>query len=207
MVKCRGHMQHQTKQQAFWAWFELNEDRLFQFERDQDNVFDELAHALADVSPELTFEFGPVEDGQREFVISAGGIKGAFPHVETLAGAAPELQRWKVIKYRPRRSPIMEMSINGTTVKPEDVEFSLLTNGAELGVRLFFDGYSKDAHQLWGMFGYLFLDQALGEFDVETKLGVIDFAAIESKGKSVTFPLPRLPELFDMQIAKRAWVH
>jgi hypothetical protein len=200
-------MQHPTTQQTFWTWFLTNEERLFQFERDQDNVFDELAHALADVSPELTFEFGPVEDGRREFIISASGVKSAFPFVETLAAAAPVLPRWKVLKYRQRRSPLMELSINGTTVNPDDVEVALMSNGREIGVRIFFDGYTQDTHQLWGMFGYLFLDQALGEFDVETKLGLIDFAAIDSKGKTVTVPLPKLPELFDMHVAKLSWVH
>ena len=200
-------MQPPTKLQEFWSWFKTNEERLFQFERDQDNVFDELAHALADVSPELTFEFGPVDDGKREFIISAGGVKNAFPFVEMLARSAPELPRWTILKYRQRRDPIMEMSINGTTVNPEDVEVALMSNGRELGIRLFFDGYTKDTHQLWGMFGYLFLDQALGEFDVETKLGMIDFASTTTKGDAVTYPLPKLPELFDMHVSKLSQVH
>jgi hypothetical protein len=200
-------MQKPSKQHDFWVWFQANEDRLFSFEREQDAVFDQLATALAQVSPDLTFEFGPDEDGKREFVISAGGVRNAFPEVEALAGAAPSLPRWTILKYRQRRSPIMDMTINGTTVKPEDVEVALMSNGRELGVRMFFDGYTQDTHQLWGMFCYLFLDQALGEYDVETKLNMIDFTAMSAKGNAVTYPLPSLPQLFDMHAAKLSQLH
>jgi len=37
-----------------------------------------LASEMHKVHPDLTFEFGPVEEERREFVITAGGIKGAF---------------------------------------------------------------------------------------------------------------------------------
>src|SRR5689334_6398671 len=61
----------------FWSWFSANDDRLFDFERDQKAVFDELAAQLVRVHPDLTFELGPVRDGRRDFVVSAGGIKAA----------------------------------------------------------------------------------------------------------------------------------
>jgi hypothetical protein len=63
--------------QTFWKWFVDNEDELFNFERDQDVVFDALSDALHLVSEQLTFEFGPKEDGRREFVISADGNRPA----------------------------------------------------------------------------------------------------------------------------------
>ena len=93
-----------TPEQAFWSWFEKNEKRLFTFETDRDRVFNELAGKLKQVHESVTFEFGPVEDGKREFVISADGIKDAFPAVEKLYALAPKLPRWKFIKFRPRRA-------------------------------------------------------------------------------------------------------
>ena len=58
----------------FWRWFQDNEQDLFAFESDMERVFARLTDAIEAVHPELTFEFGPVEFGKREFVISAGGI-------------------------------------------------------------------------------------------------------------------------------------
>jgi len=87
----------------FWNWFTANESRLFTFESDQERVFDDLSKELRRVNPDLAFEFGPVKNGKREFVISAGGIRSAFPTVEAPYGAAPPLQRWVSVKYRPRQ--------------------------------------------------------------------------------------------------------
>src|SRR6187399_703219 len=92
-----------SKEEKFWKWFQANEARLFDFERDQDRVFAELGPAMKKVHSNLTFEFGPKKDGQREFVISADGIKDAFPAVIALADKAPELPRWNIIKFRQRR--------------------------------------------------------------------------------------------------------
>lgn len=64
---------------------------LFHFETDQEKTFDKLSAELKKANPDLTFEFGPVENGKREFVISAAGIKTAFPYVESLFNSAPKL--------------------------------------------------------------------------------------------------------------------
>jgi hypothetical protein len=64
-------------QHRFWKWFIAHEAELFDFEADQERIFDTLARQLAQVHPNLTFEFGPKTD-HREFVISAGGIREAF---------------------------------------------------------------------------------------------------------------------------------
>ena len=75
-----GCSQNQDSKEAlFWRWFQANETRLFDFEKDQDRVFNELQMQLHRIQPSLTFEFGPKEEGKREFVISADGIKDAFP--------------------------------------------------------------------------------------------------------------------------------
>jgi hemoglobin-like flavoprotein len=191
----------------FWAWFAQEEEHLFNFERDQERVFDQLSTALTSVSPDLTFEFGPVRNGVRNFVISAGGSKLAFPAVEALAAAAPSLPRWNVIKFRPRRNPIMQLQVGDKTVDPDDVQFSLLSNGGELGIYLFFDGYAEEEQGVWGQIGYLLLDEALGEFDLETKVGIIQLLPSDAEPDVRRYPLSRLPELFDEQFANLNHTH
>ncbi|QYJ73318.1 hypothetical protein K0H59_10065 [Shewanella sp. FJAT-51649] len=160
----------------FWKWFQKNEDMIFNFERDTENTFDKLSAALSKVDPELTFEFSPIrENGKREFVISAGGIKNSFSSVELLFNSAPEMKKWIIIKFRPRRSPLNDLNFGGVSIKSEDVYYNLYKDEDKLGIVLFFDNYNEKEHTTYGNLGYLFLDEALGEYDVETKLGFVEF--------------------------------
>jgi hypothetical protein len=79
------------------------------------------------VRPELTFEFGPIAE-KREFVISAAGIKDAFP-VVALARAAPPLARRHIIRFRPRRDPTYTIQVGDDGIDPKDVQFSLVDSG------------------------------------------------------------------------------
>jgi hypothetical protein len=186
-----------SQEQQFWAWFQQREEKLFNFELDEDRIFAELDSALAKVAPHLTFEFGPIMNGTREFVISADGIKADFPAIEALAAAAPALPRWKIIKFRQRQTPIAELTFAGKTVKPVDVEFCLLSNWRELGVYLFFGSYSEKEAAVWAHIAFLFLDQALGEYDVATKVGPVKAFHSDAHPGAARYTLPELPERFD----------
>jgi hypothetical protein len=65
---------------------------LFDFAKDRERVFDQIAAELAKVDPDLTFEIRPKEPA-RDFVISAAGMKRAFPAVVGLSTAAPRSPR------------------------------------------------------------------------------------------------------------------
>jgi hypothetical protein len=183
----------------FWSWFAANEDRLYNFERDQEAIFDELARELHRVHPDLTFEFGPEIAGARDFVVSAGGIKAAFPAVEALVVAAPKLPKWRVVAFRPRRSPLHDIQLGGVSVKAGEVRFSLIRHDGRIGVLLFLPGYSEAAKTTYGQIGYLLLDEALGEYDVEMKVGVIEFHPLSEASPTKSYPLEELAEFFDQQ--------
>ncbi|WP_406660698.1 hypothetical protein V7O66_12775 [Methanolobus sp. ZRKC3] len=79
-----------SKEQKFWSWFLKNEERLLNFEQDQDVIFREMHSQLQQVDQDLVFEFGStLDNGGREFVLSAGGIESTFLVVEALHSAAP----------------------------------------------------------------------------------------------------------------------
>lgn len=184
----------------FWKWFQKNEASLFDFERDQEGVFDRLAVEMHKVHPSLTFEFGPKQDGRREFVISADGIRDAFPKVESLASAAPTLPRWTVIRFRPRREPA-DIQYNGMTVKTSAVSVGVHPDGAKVGLTVFIPGYAASERRTFGSIAFLFLDQALGEFDVETRVGDVDVRA-PLPVDSNAVPLSELPQTFDACVSK-----
>jgi hypothetical protein len=180
----------------FWHWFADNDDRLFHFERDQEPTFDALAAAMNNVDPDLTFEFGPVQEGRRDFVISAGGIRRGFDAVQRLAAAAPRSHRWNVIPFRPRRPIGNIIEFDGVRVDPASVEYSLLSSKTAVGIYLFIPGYTDDDSR-FGQSAYLLLDEALGEYDVEMKLGLIKMFAPESQTNGPRYPLIELPLHFD----------
>src|SRR5579864_4844485 len=94
---------YRSKYSGFWKWFEAHEDEIFHFDKDRDKVFDNLAAQLRRVHPDLVFEFSNVTDGRREFTVSAGGIRQAFPEVTALVREAPILSRWQIIAFRQRQ--------------------------------------------------------------------------------------------------------
>lgn len=185
-----------SPEQLFWRWFQSNELRLFDFEKDQDRVFDELRTQLDRVRPGLMFEFGPKEGGTRDFVISADGIKDVFPAVIALADAAPALPRWKIIKFRPRRSQT-PMTLDGLKISPEQIEFTIEVQGAKAGITLFIEGYEETEQERYAGVVFLMLDQSLGEYDVETKVGFLEFKSRSAKSKLTKQPFSALPQSFD----------
>lgn len=197
----------ETKEQSFWNWFVKNEVRLFQVEKDQSALFGELGAAMSKVHEDLTFEFGPVDaNGKRGFVISAGGIKAAFPSVESLHAAAPALPRWKFIKFRPRRASLSNVEFGGVTVEVKNVHYALFKDHdpKKVGIMLFLEGYVKaPGDSKLEQAGYLMLDEALGEFEVETYAGAIVFFGRDSKYFERGRPIEELQGDFDNWLKKQ----
>ena len=187
-----------TPETKFWKWFQKNEEGLFHFEKDRERIFDELSIEMRKVSQDLTFEFGPVTgEGKREFVISAGGIKNAFPQVESLAESAPDLEKWIFVKYRQRREPLNDLEFGGVSIAANDVHFKMFQDGEKVGIVLFFADQNEAQSDIYANIGYLMLDEALGELDIETKVGFIEFHNRESEYFEGSQLLLELAEAFD----------
>ena len=191
----------QTPESQFWKWFKKNQAMLFDFEKDQEATFNKLSDAMSKVNPDLTFEFGPKENGKREFVISAGGIKDSFPAVEALYAAAPKLKQWEFIKFRPRRSP-MDIAIGNIKVKTTDVFISIEPDGEKAGLTVFMKGYEPTENSIYEQAGYLMLDQAIGEYDMETRVGFIDFKNQDQSCEYQKHSLTNIAEVFDQFIER-----
>ena len=197
-------MYEMTVQERFWDWFLHHEAELFALdptqETEREGLFDRLAGQLGEVDPDLTFELGPREP-RREFIISAAGMRRAFPSVTSLADAAPSLGRWQVTAFRPRRPVAGVVQLRGKRVDVNDVQFSLLDNGNVAGIYLFIPGYRDDDADL-KQIGYLLLDEALGEYDVESRLGLVRMLPPDARADGERHPLARLPALFDQLVAR-----
>lgn len=186
-----------TQETQVWNWFVENESALFSFTSPTDPLLNDLTHQLAQVNADLAFEFSLVaQDGRREFIISANGLKEAFPAVETLYTAAPTLGRWDIIKYRPRRNPVHTLSIGGREFDPTKVNCLLVKDGAKIGIVIMYDDYEQE-NKLFVQASYLLLDDALGEYAVEMQVGFVDIRSREDSWITQSFPLTELASEFD----------
>lgn len=198
----RSNVAH-SAEAAFWEWFLQNDEAIWNFESAREVVFADLLKELHGVHPDLTFEIGPEQNGVREFVVSAGGLKSAFPAVERLVAEAPPLGRWKLIKFRPRRSEIGTIEIGDIIIDPKAVMFTIEPDGTKFGITLFLGklhDFDKDIHT---QIGFLVLDETLGEYDVETQVGYIAILPEEASNGLPKRPLRHLAAAFDRLKATR----
>src|SRR5712692_786646 len=188
---------------GFWDWFKKHEPELFDFENHPGYIFAALAEQLAKVDPNLTFELGQIKEGKRDFIISAEGVKNAFPAVSALAGAAPELPRWRIVRFQPRRSSLSIVTLAGVTLAPNDVAFTYRVENGKLSLTLYIDGYDKSKHATYAGIGYLLLDEILGEYDLGTEISLIEFKAANAASRLPKLPLKALPDIVDKTVESK----
>lgn len=189
---------------AFWNWFHTNEARLYDFEKEQDRVFADLSRELNKYRADLAFEFGPKVEGVRDFVISADGMKANFPFVIALADAAPELPKWKIIKFRPRREFFVDMRYEDVSVKVDEIRFSIEPDGEKPGITFYFEKYDESQRNPFTAITFLYLDNLIGEFDVATKVGFIQAKHASDPSTLTRLSLSDLPATFDKFVARNS---
>ena len=194
----------ETPEQRFWRWFKGEEASLGAFDpvadpEGADEILDRVLERLADVQAGLTCEIGPTrEDGRREFIISADGIRERFPAVRRLALAAPPLKHWKPVAFRPRQEIGYTVNIDGFILDPDHVWFRAAPKGSQVELDLYVKDFSAHPRNTVLRAGYVLLDSALGELDVETKVAGIgwhDLPADPALKGLTAFAL--LPEVVD----------
>ena len=159
----------------FWRWFQANSSRFQDFEKDRDIIFEELRTELHRLDPNLTFEFGPVVSGRREFIISADGVRSAFPSVLSLVARAPHLADWTVIAFRPPKSLDLSLEINGLRIGADDLCFEEFKTDGRVALALYIRGLTEERRDVFTQAAFILLDCALGEYVVETAVGGLDF--------------------------------
>ncbi len=162
------------KEEGFWKWFEVHSKQYLNFDpsKNQEKLFSELASQLSKIHPDLCFEFGiSKKPSKRELVISAGGIKSAFPAVQKIVETAPDMPDWKIIAFRQRKGG-NTIYVDGVILKPEDVRFISDSGKNKVDITMYIKGYKRGSG--YDTAAYLMLDDVLGEYDVEMYLGEIE---------------------------------
>lgn len=185
-----------STERLFWDWFTVKSDQYFNFENDQDRLFDELATELHRVDSNLGFEFSPVlENGKREFVITACGIKSSFPAVSNLVINSPSLPKWEIIPFKQPHLDCTTMDVHGIQLDVTDVFFLFEKSKGLWDIELYIRGYKETDE--WGEAAYLLLDQVIGEYATETQIGGIKIKKLKESDIPNLYPITDLPSIIN----------
>lgn len=162
----------------FWKWFSDHAAALAA-EKDLKVIMERVNTQLAKVNSEVFAEIG-IEGDDHLLVITADGIRALFPVVQQVYRARPGVPGWKIVAFRQRSKPGKAFSVEmgGRKVSPADVRFVAETAGSKLAVRVFLPGF--DHTDQMKQIAYVLMDNAVGEYDMETKIGEIGFAPLDA---------------------------
>ena len=187
---------------GFWQWFLSAEARLRDAHggdmAELEAAVNEIGERLRWVHPELCFEYGMGDDGVYELILSAGGIRSLFPAVAALKQAAPEVPGWRIVAFRPRKASCARVQLGEAVLEPEGLWYRLMPDVDHADLDLFVADLTPETLEGLGGAAFLMLDAALGEYDVATRIGAIDFDALPEDPASLDLkPIDALRAEFD----------
>ncbi len=166
---------------GFWEWFQKNEARLADTPPEKlVGAMEEIQGELDKYEEDLTVEL--MLDKTPALIISADGNASLFGAVKRVVAAAPKLKRWRVIAFRPRRPWMGDLEIEGAKFSVGDFSFREIGQAAgKVDIELAIKGRTNANAEQVDKAAFLVLDIVLGEYDTETKIGVIDFTSVTKK--------------------------
>ncbi len=176
--------------ELFWTYFKNNELDIFHnIKTDTDNVVFDITNRVKAIHPELEFEITlDLEDGKRNFILSADGIKELFPIVEDVVSHAPKLDNWIVTAFRPRlyqRNQIIDL--DGITLDYHDIYFSYEEQNNKLIIDVFINGYVEGDNRYIHLY-FLLLDSLIGEYDAVMMIEETKVHPLQNKTNLEEFP-------------------
>jgi len=177
---------------TFWAWFSEHAAEL-RGTTDLRAVMERISTELERSYPGVFAEIG-VDGDQHVLVISADGDKKRFAGVQEVYAARPALAGWKIVAFR-QRDPSFSIEMEGKSVDPKIAKFIGRPGVGTLDIQVYLPAYQRD-DVVMRKLGFIVLDHVLGEYDMETKIGGIEFAALDAAPASAK-PLTELPAMVD----------
>lgn len=184
---------------TFWNWFQENQQAYFDLQLGdpkQEELFNALLLELRKLDDQLSFEFSmPLEDGRREFVLTAQGMQKSFPAVFQLHENAPEMPNWIIVPLKPRLKQELMLNVGEVEFGFDDMFFRWAKDEEKIALQLHLRGEFQDNLRI--QLGFLMLDVLLGEYDVAMRIGHLEFVQLEEKEVENLSTIRDLPGLID----------
>lgn len=184
----------------FWNWFSENQTKLEDFINDPNRdyaIYHEMTKELQKFS-ELLYPEITVNDDTYVLIITPNGIEDGIEPTREIVAAAPTLPNWEFVRFR---QPMDDVSLEQEGLHYESTEIEILPELDEernkVNVLVFIRNMNKDK-KAYQTLAFLYMDHILGEFNVITRVGYIDFKHLdEGKGVSGSISLLELRKLIE----------
>ena len=178
----------------FWYWFEFEHETLVAPETRADGE-QALAYWLGRIDPGLSYALDT--SGRRKtLTLSADGDVNLFRRVELMVEAGPKVKGWKYVAFRQKTRKLTPVAVDPVVLDPATTHFDLYRDTGKIGVVLYlpeFDPDQKDAYRLAAM---RLMSQAVGEWDVGTEIGFVDFDNQQVRDMQFSRPFADFAEVF-----------
>ena len=160
-----------NKPEDFWNWFLKHQSvylKLGEIKSDlRDAAVDDMQFELDKYCDQIFFEIGGDEGDHRgALIISAAGDLDFFPHVRTLVAAAPEMEDWEVIAFKPAQPGPVLINYEDQLFNPEETILIPLLHDVypdSVGIQVCFEDFedANEGHYMGATF--LMLEALIGE--------------------------------------------
>ena len=184
----------EAKEQLFWGWFAANKNSFQVDDMPEESMVRPLNAALALYDDALAWEIFRTDDGLRQLVISADGNIDAFPAVERLCAAAPELDGWLITAFRPAIGLDFHVEYGGLSLDPKEIWIEPVMSPEALDIIFYLPDFEEEKRELFIGGCFILMDMALGEYDAVKKIRYVDHGpAIDNPEEAGLVPLLELP--------------
>ncbi len=171
-------MSNTSAKENFWKWFSDHQIALEEFIKDPNRdyaIYHEMTDELQKFSELLYPEITVNEDDKYVLIITPNGINDGIEPTREIVAASPTLQNWEFVRFRQPRDEV-SLEQDGLQYETEDIEIitELDEGGDKVNCLIFIRNMNKDPRK-YQTLAFLYLDHVLGEFNVITKVGYIDF--------------------------------
>ena len=193
--------QESNTYEDFWKWFSSKEKIFFQIVKDEqdieNNFFNYLTPKLENISEDLFFMTGMLNEEVAELILTADGNVRKFYIIEELVQSAPKLENWKFTAHKP------ELDIKNVGIRMGDLEFNsenqfFTTNNLEnypdeIDLTIIHSDYTDENSKNITIGCYIFLDNYLGEMNFASTIDNISINS-KSEGSNELIPIYKLKD-------------
>ena len=159
------------KPEYFWNWFLKHQSRYLTLGEIKpelrDAAVDEMQFELNKFCDQIFFEIGGEEGDHRgALIISAAGDPDFFPQVRELVDAAPSMEDWEVIAFKPPHPGPVVITYEDQSFDPQEIIVIPLLHDAYLdsvGIQVCFDDFEEAIEEHYMGATFLMLEALIGE--------------------------------------------
>ena len=159
------------KPEYFWNWFLKHQSRYLTLGEIKpelrDAAVDEMQFELNKFCDQIFFEIGGEEGDHRgALIISAAGDPDFFPQVRELVVAAPSMEDWEVIAFKPPHPGPVVITYEDQSFDPQEIIVIPLLHDAYLdsvGIQVCFDDFEEAIEEHYMGATFLMLEALIGE--------------------------------------------